>query len=108
MSKGRPSETAAGTVDAKHADGVNVTVTLTNEQVERLAAAVAALLAERQPAQNGTASPWLSTSDAATYLRCSPDRIHDLVARRALTPRRDGRRLLFRRADLDGYLEADA
>jgi excisionase family DNA binding protein len=32
----------------------------------------------------------------------------DLVAQRRLAPHRDGRRLLFRRADLDRYIETEA
>ena len=58
--------------------------------------------AERQPA-NG--SPWLDADGAAAHLATSRDRIYDLVQVRALHPHRDGRRLLFRREDLDRYLE---
>jgi excisionase family DNA binding protein len=68
----------------------------------RIAARVAALLAERMAG----ASPWLDTKQAADYLACSQDRLHDLVARRVLQPGRDGRRLLFKRSDLDAYVEA--
>jgi excisionase family DNA binding protein len=49
--------------------------------------------------------PWLNAEDAARYLACSRDRLYDLVQLQKLEPRRDGRRLLFRRADLDAYLE---
>jgi excisionase family DNA binding protein len=54
------------------------------------------------------ASPWLDTRRAAEHLATSPARIHDLVALGKLTPRRDGRRLLFRRDHLDAYVEASA
>jgi hypothetical protein len=37
-------------------------------------------------------------------LAASPDRIHDLVQLGKLNPRRDGRRLLFRREALYAYL----
>lgn len=53
------------------------------------------------------AAPWLDTKGAAKYLCCGTDRIHDLVQLRKLQPCRDGRRLLFKRSDLDAYLEGD-
>jgi excisionase family DNA binding protein len=78
---------------------------LTDEALEALAQRVAAILAEREPL---TPSAWLDTKAAAEYLSCTPDRVHDLVGLRRLCPSRDGRRLLFRREDLDAYLEASA
>ena len=53
------------------------------------------------PADDG----YLDTTAAAEYLSCSPGRIHDLVQLGKLTPLRDGRRLLFKPADLTAYLE---
>ena len=49
-------------------------------------------------------SPWLSAEDAARHLACSRGRLYDLVQLGKLQPRRDGRRLLFKLADLDAYL----
>jgi excisionase family DNA binding protein len=81
---------------------MNLAFELPDELVERIAQRAADLLAERQ----GTnLSPWLDTKAAAAYMSCPVSRIHDLVQLRKLEPRRDGRRLLFRRADLDAYLE---
>ena len=68
-----------------------------------LAERLAPLLADRL-APNGS-PPWLDTKAAAEYLSCSPGRIHDLVQLGKLAPCRDGRRLLFKRSDLDAYLE---
>jgi excisionase family DNA binding protein len=51
-------------------------------------------------------SPWLNAADAARHLACSRGRLYDLVQVGRLEPRRDGRRLLFRRDDLDAYLAA--
>ncbi len=56
----------------------------------------------RTPADEG----WLNAEQAAGYLGCSRDRIYDLVQLGKLHPCRDGRRLLFRRNDLDDHLEA--
>ena len=67
---------------------------------------LADLVAERLRPAPHERSPWLDTAGAADYLAAKPARIHDLVALGRLTPRRDGRRLLFRREDLDAYLEA--
>ena len=68
--------------------------------------ALATLVAARLGLGGGAASPtWLDTNGAADYLCCSTGRVHDLVALGRLLPGRDGRRLLFRRDDLDAYLE---
>lgn len=71
-----------------------------DELADRLAPRLAVRMAQQ------TSSPtWLDTKAAAEYLSCSPGRIHDLVQLAKLTPSRDGRRLLFKRADLDAYLD---
>lgn len=51
-------------------------------------------------------SPYLDVDEGAEYLRCSRQRIYDLTHAGALDACRDGRRLLFRRETLDGYLSA--
>jgi excisionase family DNA binding protein len=81
---------------------MNVALELPDELVERIPQRAAELLAERQQAG---ASRWLNTEQAAEYIAAPVSRVHDLVQLRKLTPRRDGRRLLFRREDLDAYLE---
>jgi excisionase family DNA binding protein len=81
---------------------MQVVVTLTDEQLDEIAGRAAAICARAQ-----TSVPtWLNTTDAADYIAAKPGRIHDLVQLGKLQPRRDGRRLLFRRTDLDDYLEA--
>lgn len=69
--------------------------------------ALAELLAPRLRDRLGTgeARVWLNAKQAAEYIAAPVSRVHDLVALGYLEPRRDGRRLLFRRADLDHYLE---
>ncbi len=70
--------------------------------------ALAELLAPRLRDRLGAGSPaptWLNTKQTAAYMACPVSRVHDLVALQHLTPRRDGRRLLFRRDDVDSYLE---
>jgi excisionase family DNA binding protein len=80
---------------------VDLTITLTPQQLDAIADRVAALLADRQPPDRR----YLTAEQAADYIATSRERIYDLVETGKLTPRRDGRRLLFRRADLDRYLD---
>ncbi|HWK28076.1 MAG TPA: helix-turn-helix domain-containing protein [Solirubrobacter sp.] len=56
---------------------------------------------------DATTSPYLTTDEAADYLRCKPQRIHDLTSQGRLRVCKDGSRSLFRREDLDLYLSAE-
>jgi excisionase family DNA binding protein len=85
-------------------NGLVLSVELSAEQLEQIALRVACLLADPQP----SSPTWLDTTRAAEYMAATTGRIHDLVQLGKLHPRRDGRRLLFRRDDLDAYLEASA
>jgi excisionase family DNA binding protein len=73
------------------------------ELVELIAGRVAELVAERLPDRP---EPWLDADAAAEYLAAPRSRVYELVERGRLCPHRDGRRLLFRRADLDAALNA--
>jgi excisionase family DNA binding protein len=77
---------------------------LNDDALDALAEALFPRLAAKFGAHEGP-TPWLSTEDAARHLACSRDRLYDLVQLGKLKPRRDGRRLLFKLADLDSYLE---
>ncbi len=77
---------------------------LDDRSLAELADRLAPFLGERLRS-SGAASPWLNAQDAARYLACSRGRLYDLVQVGKLSPSRDGRRLLFRRSDLDAYLE---
>jgi excisionase family DNA binding protein len=90
---------------SENAQSVTLAVTLSDADVERIAQRAAEIVSDRQAS---SASGWLDTKGAASYMACRPDRIHDLVALGKLNPRRDGRRLLFRRDDLDVYIESSA
>ncbi|HEY5287735.1 MAG TPA: helix-turn-helix domain-containing protein [Solirubrobacteraceae bacterium] len=82
---------------------IELTVRLTDEQLAEIAQRAAALVSSAP-----TVSPWLNVADAAERLRCGKDRIYDLVALGKLHPRRDGRRVLLHRDDLDAYVEGQA
>ena len=77
---------------------------LDDQALDRLAALLAPRLADRLGQARST-SPWLNAQLAAEHIACGRDRLYDLVQLGKLEPRRDGRRLLFRRCDLDAYLE---
>lgn len=77
---------------------------LDDTALDQLAELLAPRLAERL-AQQTTTPTWLDAAAAAEHLSTSRDRVYDLVQLHKLTPRRDGRRLLFRRTDLDTYLD---
>jgi excisionase family DNA binding protein len=79
---------------------------------EALIAMVAALpdtaldaLEERLNARRtlGT-SPWLNAEEAAAYVRCPVSRIRKLTSTRELPAHRDGRRVLYRSDELDGFI----
>lgn len=79
---------------------------LDDEALDRLATLLAPHLASRLE-KDAPATPWLNAEEAARYLACERGRLYDLVQLGKLEPCRDGRRLLFRRSDLDAYVEAD-
>ncbi len=99
----RPPQASHGRALADRPEPNGLALALPPALVEQIAERAAAIVAERQPP---AASPWLNTQGAAEYLATGTDRIHDLVQLHKLHPRRDGRRLLFRRDDLDAYVEA--
>jgi len=72
----------------------------TDAELDRLAE----LLAERVAARVGTGSPWLSAHGAAAYLICPESRIRKLTMTGELPCHRDGRRVLYRREELDAYV----
>lgn len=82
---------------------------LTEDDLQELARLLEPHLRARGGAHaQKVAAAWLNSTAAAEYLGCPRSRIHDLVQLGHLHPRRDGRRLLFKRDDLDAYLEASA
>jgi len=68
---------------------------------DELVDAIVERLAERleRPAE-----PWLDVDAAADYLAAPRSRVYDLIAQGRVECRRDGRRVLFRRAWLDAAL----
>lgn len=52
--------------------------------------------------------PWLTTEEAAQYLRKSVNAIRILVYKKILRARKFRRRLYFRKSELDAAIEASA
>lgn len=71
------------------------------ELVDAIAERVSDRLIEHMPEHP---DPYLKIEDAAEYLACPVSRIRDLKDQGKLRHFRDGRRLLFRREDLDAAL----
>jgi excisionase family DNA binding protein len=78
---------------------------------EQLAPHVAELLAEARPAEQRT--PWLDVDEAAEYLRLrardgkswSREAVYKLTAAKAIPHHRIGSRVLFRRDELDAWMD---
>jgi excisionase family DNA binding protein len=86
-------------------------ITVPDDLLERLASRVADLIRTDTPSQSGDAaeSPWMTVKEAAAYLGCSRHTIYRHTAAKAIPfrKRRDGQGLLFRRDELDRWIEAE-
>ena len=78
---------------------------LDDGDLDRLAELVAERIAARlNGATESSSSPWLSAEQAAAYLACPVSRVRKLTMTGDLPTHRDGRRTLYRRDELDGYI----
>jgi excisionase family DNA binding protein len=75
---------------------------LLGELVELIAARAAAIVRDDQEVQP---EPWLGVQEAASHLACPTSRIYALVSARRIPHHRDGSRLLFRRSEVDAWVE---
>jgi excisionase family DNA binding protein len=87
-------------------DGIDaLSIELTADLIEAVAQRAAELVLARSEGQGG--SPFLTTREAAEYLRCAPQRIHELVCRGELSRFKEGGRLLLDRREVDALVVAD-
>jgi excisionase family DNA binding protein len=86
--------------------GSPLAIELPSAVVDEIVERVAAVVLER--VQAPAVSPYLSVDEAADYLRCSRQRIYDLLSSRRLTKLKDGSRVLVRRDELDDHLSGVA
>jgi excisionase family DNA binding protein len=68
--------------------------------------AVDLLLADAAGPSDVPSSPYMTVAEAASYARCSRQRIYDLRSSGRLSRHADGSRALVDRRELDGYLGA--
>ncbi|OAI56164.1 hypothetical protein AYO48_00040 [Gaiella sp. SCGC AG-212-M14] len=69
-------------------------------------AEIAAALPNTEPAAEP--SPYMTVPEAAEYLRCSRQRVDDLLSQGRLQRVKDGARTLIRRSDLEAHLGESA
>lgn len=79
-------------------------IELPGELVEEIARRAAAIVVEQLAADASGRSEFLTVAEAAEVLRCSRQRVYDLLSARRLPKYRDGARVLVRRADLDEHV----
>lgn len=105
----RPAS-VVGDVRAGELSNATVGLTLPPSLLDVLAIRVADLLVERGLlVVAGAASgpePWIGVEDAARHLACPRSRIYSLVSARRIPHCKDGSRVLFRRSELDLWVEA--
>lgn len=73
-----------------------------DELVEEIADRVAVKIVKQQPAGPGG---WLTAQQAAEHMACTVERIYELKHQKKIPAHQDGRRPLFKRDDLDAYIE---
>jgi excisionase family DNA binding protein len=75
--------------------------------LDEIARRVANILEDRDTGTGHGTSPFLTTAEAAAYLRCGRQRVFDLTSQGRLRVHKDGSRSLYRREDLDAYLAGE-
>jgi excisionase family DNA binding protein len=80
------------------------------ELIEQLATTLAQRLTENEPHQptSSTDSPWLNIENAAAYLDWPKQRLYKLTASGGIPHYKQDGRLLFHRAELDGWVREHA
>jgi len=86
-----------------------LTVVVPEELLQAAAERIAELVLAQAKRAARAESPWLHFEAAMAYLGFSRDRLYKLTAARAIPFRkkRDGQGLLFHRAELDRWVEAE-
>jgi excisionase family DNA binding protein len=110
----RVGEDGAGDedVDASGAeitgDGeLRVRLRLSEDDVDRVARRVVALLRGERDEAAPASSPYFSVPEAAAYLRCKRQRVDDLLSQGVLTRIKEGGRTLVARAELEAHLRGE-
>jgi excisionase family DNA binding protein len=89
----------------RQGEGAGVTplkVELPAALVEVVAHRVLELMAEQSPS---APEPWIDVKAASEHIACTPSRLYALSSAGRVPCRRDGSRLLFKRSELDDWIE---
>jgi excisionase family DNA binding protein len=110
----RVAEDGAGDEDVDlrgariNSDGeLRVQLRLSEDDVERVARRVVALLQGERDQAARAGSPYLSVPEAAAYLRCKCQRVDDLLSQGVLTRVKEGGRTLVARGELEAHLRGE-
>ena len=82
-----------------------LTLHLPDELLDEIARRAAALVDPRPVV--APESPFLTTAEAAELLRCSRQRIHDLLSQGKLTRLKEGRRTLLLRSEVEALVQVE-
>ena len=80
----------------------SISLELPPEVIEAIAERAAELLAARASAEP---APWMSVDEACEYLGIPKQSLYKLTSAKAIPHAKPGNRLLFKREDLDAWLE---
>lgn len=83
-------------------DDMGLSLSVSQAFVEAVAARTLELLKRRAASET---ERWIGVEDAAAHLACPRSRIYALSCARRIPHRKDGARLLFRRSELDAWLD---
>jgi excisionase family DNA binding protein len=84
---------------------MRVEIDLPDEVIEGLFEAVTTEVLSRLDRPEPAPSPYVTVEEAAAYLRCSRQRIHDLLSARRLRRFKDGSRTLLDRVEVEAWVE---
>lgn len=91
----KPSVNATGTA--------TLSLPFPDEWLDEIARRVVALMGQ---APTDDADPWMTVQEAAAHMRRTTNRIYKLVEQGSLPHYREGRRLLFKRSELDSFIRS--
>src|SRR5687767_5261735 len=92
------------------ANGPDATVSIALPQVfiEAVARRAAEIVLDQLDQRHQATSPYLTVKEAAAHLRCSRQRVYDLLSSGQLSRKKDGARVLVSRTEIEEHLDGGA
>jgi excisionase family DNA binding protein len=103
----RGANRAEGASSERFRDPNRVVLTLPDELIDSIAHRSAALVIDQIAIDAERSSPYLTVREAAEFLRCTRQRIYDLLSSRRLTRFKDGTRVLIAREELERHVRQE-